>query len=340
MRVRAIFWVLLGCTCLGTLIFAAIRQPTVPVVVQAHWEMPPSATEMTILLLHVTDTEGLPVNGARVHSNAYMTNMTMPPVGISVTAQPGGDYLVRLPLYMAGPSLFQSRHQVLPRAIKHFMYRYHNMIKHTISSYRLSLTASLLAMMLIGLLAGCGSVSSAAQNSNQNGLQGTSLGGSAAPNFHLADQNGHAVSLAQFRGMPVILTFFYTHCPNFCPLIAQKIHTALDIMGSDGQKVAVIGISVDPEHDTKADAQAFAQDHGLASYTHWHYLLGTRSQLSPVWTAYHVAGLPPSVQVISASQMIHSSVVYLIDRQGREQALLDYNFTPAEMASDMKILLG
>jgi protein SCO1 len=217
------------------------------------------------------------------------------------------------------------------------------MSKHTISQYRLLLIAPLLAVLLICLLAGCNAPSSASsgnnQSSNPNGLQGTNLDGTPAPDFHLVDQHGHVISLAQLRGMPVILTFFYTHCPNFCPLIAQKIHTALDTMGSDGQKVAVIGISVDPEHDTEANAQTFSEDHGLANYTHWHYLLGTRSQLTPVWKAYYVEGLPPSAQVISSSQMIHSSFVYVIDKQGREQALLDYDFTPTELANDMKILL-
>jgi protein SCO1/2 len=217
------------------------------------------------------------------------------------------------------------------------------MMKHSLSRYRLLLVASLLAVMLIFVLVGCNAPSSASwgnnQSSNQNGLQGTNLDGTPAPDFHLVDQHGHTISLAQVHGMPVILTFFYTHCPNYCPLIAQKIHTALDLMGNDGPKVAVIGISVDPEHDTAANAQTFSEDHGLASYAHWHYLLGTRAQLSPVWKAYDVQGLPPSAQVISSSQMIHSSVVYLIDQQGREQALLDYDFTPTELANDMKILL-
>jgi cytochrome oxidase Cu insertion factor (SCO1/SenC/PrrC family) len=105
-------------------------------------------------------------------------------------------------------------------------------------------------------------------------------------------------------------------------------------------RVGVLGMSVDPEHDTQADAQRFSADHGLASAAHWHYLLGTRAQLSPIWSAYAVQGLPPSVRVISTSQMIHSSVVYLIDQQGREQALLDYDFTPAELAHDVAMLLG
>lgn len=103
MRVRAIFWLLLGCICLGILGFAAIIRPDVPAVVQTRLETPPSATNMTTLLLHVTDNQGMPVDGARVQSNAYMTNMVMQTDNVSITAQSHGNYLVHVHLYMAGP---------------------------------------------------------------------------------------------------------------------------------------------------------------------------------------------------------------------------------------------
>lgn len=204
----------------------------------------------------------------------------------------------------------------------------------------LLLACTCLGILGFAILKYSGSGASNTTTTSQNNLQGTSLGGAAAPNFHLVDQYGKPVSLAQLKGMPVILTFFYIHCPNFCPLIAQKIHTALILMGSSAQHVAIIGISVDPEHDTPSSAQAFAEEHGLASYVHWHYLLGTRSQLTTVWKAYAVEGLPPSAQIISSDQMIHSSVIYLIDKQGHERALLDYDFTTQTLVSDLKILLG
>lgn len=103
MRVRAIFWLLLGCTCLGILGFAISIQRTSPAVVQTQLETPSSATEMATLLIHVADTEGIPVDGAQVQSNAYMTNMVMQADSISITAQSQGNYLVHLHLYMAGP---------------------------------------------------------------------------------------------------------------------------------------------------------------------------------------------------------------------------------------------
>jgi protein SCO1 len=213
-------------------------------------------------------------------------------------------------------------------------------MKHKTLHCSLSCCVVLLALLLLSLLSGCAAPTSSSQKTSQSSLQGTGLSGTPAPGFHLVDQYGKSVSLSQFKGMPVILTFFYTHCPNYCPLIAQKIHTALDLLDKNAGRVAILGISVDPEHDTQADAQSFSTDHGLASAAHWHYLLGTRAQLSPIWSAYAVQGLPPSVRVISTSQMIHSSVVYLIDQQGREQALLDYDFTPTELAHDVTVLLG
>ena len=103
MRVRAIFWLLLGCTCLVILGFATNIRPVVPAVVQAQLEMSSSATNMTTLLLHVTDNQGMPVDGAQVQSNAYMTNMVMQADKVSITAQSRGNYLVHLHLYMAGP---------------------------------------------------------------------------------------------------------------------------------------------------------------------------------------------------------------------------------------------
>jgi protein SCO1/2 len=181
--------------------------------------------------------------------------------------------------------------------------------------------------------------SSASSTQSNSGLQGTDLGEVAAPDFHLVDQSGKPVSLSQFKGMPVIITFFYTHCPNFCPLLATKIHASLADMGSSAQHVAFLAISVDPKNDTQASVQTFSQEHELQGFANYHYLLGSRSALTPIWNAYHVEGLPPGATVENPNTMIHSSVVYLIDKQGRERILLDYNFTSAELTSDLNTLL-
>lgn len=165
------------------------------------------------------------------------------------------------------------------------------------------------------------------------------LGGVPAPNFHLSDQNGHIVSLAAMKGKVVVLTFWYTRCPDMCPLSAGKVYQTLTSLGKQAGQVAVLAASVDPANDTPTSARQFGQVHQLASYPNWHFLLGSQKRLEPVWKAYAIStdaaqGTSPQGQAIS-----HMAIVYLIDQQGREQLMLPVNFTPPQLTRDIKQLL-
>jgi protein SCO1/2 len=168
--------------------------------------------------------------------------------------------------------------------------------------------------------------------SNGSGLQGTDLGGTPAPNFRLTDQSGNQVSLEQFKGKPVVLTFLYTHCPDVCPLTAEHLHSTMLELGKDAHNVAVLAVSTDPKRDDVAAAMHFSQQHQMTSY--WHYLVGTQQQLSPVWASY-------SIYAQAQQQNInHSMAIFVIDKQGRERVFLSSNdFTPAQLTADLKILL-
>ena len=53
----------------------------------------------------------------------------------------------------------------------------------------------------------------------------------AAPAIALRNQLGRPVSLSQYRGKVVLVTFLYTHCPDVCPLIAGNLHATLSLLG-------------------------------------------------------------------------------------------------------------
>ncbi|HLZ61007.1 MAG TPA: SCO family protein [Ktedonosporobacter sp.] len=171
----------------------------------------------------------------------------------------------------------------------------------------------------------------AAQTSTTTTVQGADLGGKAAPDFHLTDQFGKAISLSQFKGKPVILTFLYTNCPDACPLTAEKLHTTMLSMGSDTQNVGVLAVSTDPARDTEAAALKFSQAHNMQDY--WHYLVGPRETLSPIWTAYNIFAQPDQQKVN------HSLGLFLIDKAGNERTFLDNDFTPEQLATNLKVLL-
>jgi len=173
----------------------------------------------------------------------------------------------------------------------------------------------------------------ATPSTNQSGLQGTDLGSTPAPDFRLTDQFGKQVSLSQFRGEPVVLTFMYTHCPDFCPLTAEKLHQVQLLLGKDASHVVMLAVSIDPKGDTRAAALNFSLAHKLT--TNWHYLIGTHDQLSPVWNAYSVYA-----QNATNNQITHTDAVYLIDKQGRERVFFADDFTSEQLTSDLKVLLA
>jgi protein SCO1 len=166
---------------------------------------------------------------------------------------------------------------------------------------------------------------------NTSSLQGTDLGSSPAPNFSLTDQFGKQVSLAEFKGKPVVLTFLYTNCPDQCPLTAEKLHATLQELGNAAPNVEMLAVSTDPARDTTSAALKFSQTHRMQDY--WHYLVGPKSKLAPIWSSYSIYAQPQQ-QTVN-----HSLGLYVIDKQGHERVFLGNDFTPGQLATDLQVLL-
>jgi protein SCO1/2 len=175
------------------------------------------------------------------------------------------------------------------------------------------------------------STNNSSSDTTVSGLQGTDLGNSPAPNFMLTDQFGKQVSLAEFKGKPVVLTFLYTNCPDQCPLTAEKLHATLQDLGNASKNVEMLAVSTDPARDTTSAALKFSQAHRMQDY--WHYLVGKKDQLAPIWSAYGIYAQPVQ-QTVN-----HSLGLYIIDKQGHERVFLGNDFTPTQLAADLQALL-
>jgi protein SCO1/2 len=126
-------------------------------------------------------------------------------------------------------------------------------------------------------------------------------------NFTLTDEDGKRVSLRDYRGKVVVLTFMYSTCQDTCPVTATTIRGALDDLGHD---VPALAVSVDPAHDTRDSAESFLVKRSLSG-GRMHFLLGTRAQLQPIWRAY---GIQPQGKGFE-----HTARVLLIDKRGRQR---------------------
>jgi protein SCO1/2 len=168
-------------------------------------------------------------------------------------------------------------------------------------------------------------------------LKGADLGGAAAPDFHLTDQTGQSVSLANLSGKVVVLTFLYTHCPDECPLTAEKLHVASEQLGDSMKDVAYLAVSVDPIGDTPEAVRNFVHLHRLDGQLQ--YLSGTRDQLAPVWTAYYIAA-QDSPATTASGTILHSTRVIVIDKTGHQRVNFDSDFDPADLVADVRVLVN
>jgi protein SCO1 len=169
-----------------------------------------------------------------------------------------------------------------------------------------------------------------------SGLHGQATwpaGARPAPDFALSDQNGRRTSLASLRGQNVVLTFLDSRCRRACAREPRSLGTALRLLPRSARPAMVV-VSVDPRRDTPGSARAAARRWGLTAAASWHWLLGSRAELAPVWMSYRIAVRRASGQVT------HTPAVYLIDRRGFERAGLLWPFPPSWPAGDLRILAG
>jgi cytochrome oxidase Cu insertion factor (SCO1/SenC/PrrC family) len=153
--------------------------------------------------------------------------------------------------------------------------------------------------------------------------------------FNLVDGDGKPVSNADFRGKLMLIYFGYTHCPDACPTALQDMADALDKVGPDAaQQIAPIFITIDPERDTVGYIKGYAEqfDPRLVGLT------GSADQVAAAARAYRVY-FRKSTQDADYL-MDHSSIIYLMGRDGKFLGHFTHQTSPEQMAAAIKKSLG
>jgi protein SCO1 len=150
--------------------------------------------------------------------------------------------------------------------------------------------------------------------------------GLRAPDFTLKNQDGDIISMRDFRGRPVIVTFLYTTCEDTCPVQAQTVRGALDELGED---IPAIAIAVDPPRDTPERARAFLSEQRALGRLD--FVLGTRAELERLWDGYYVR--PQSVT------QEHQARFTLVDERGFQRVgYPGFEATAERIAHDIRLL--
>jgi protein SCO1 len=150
-----------------------------------------------------------------------------------------------------------------------------------------------------------------------------------ATDFSLTDQNGKPMSVLALRGRVLAITFLDSHCKQLCPLAGDQLGQAQRVLGNTAN-LSLLVVSVAPATDTPDSERAFAATHHWSG--EWHWLQGSSDQLAPVWKAYGIA-----VEG-TADNVLHSTIVYLVDKAGFQRAGWAGPIQPDVLAHDVRFL--
>lgn len=149
--------------------------------------------------------------------------------------------------------------------------------------------------------------------------------------FELVNQDGKTVTDKDFLGKPLLVFFGFTHCPDICPTTLFEVSEVLNRLGADAEKASAIFVTVDPERDTPEKLKLYLSSfHPRISA-----LSGSEAQLEAIKKAYFVYAKRVPLEGGSYT-MDHTSVVYLMDKQGKFVAPFNLKRDADAAAADLR----
>ncbi len=195
-----------------------------------------------------------------------------------------------------------------------------------------------------------------------------------AADFTLTDQNGLPFHMAEQKGKVVVMCFIYTHCTDICPFIAAKVKEASLQLGPDAKSVVFVAVTTDPKRDVPAVTLPYSKALGLNDV--WHFVGGPAKAVQAVWASYAIgvtvnpetdAVAPPKedkgamamdkppTQGLSSDDLTlvgkivqqfgggydvgHSAPFWIVDKRGFIRVGMDADATPADIVTNVRILL-
>ncbi|MFQ5951457.1 MAG: SCO family protein [Candidatus Geothermarchaeales archaeon] len=171
-----------------------------------------------------------------------------------------------------------------------------------------------------------------------------------APDFTLLNRDGEPVSLSDFHGKVIVLSFLYSHCDDECHIIVAKFaEAAKEFQGTRSEAVVFVAVTVDPERDTPERLREYSRIFAYNGY----YLTGAREALEEVWADYGILTqreeleedeyyLVPTEGSLSTYGVLHPLKILLIDEQGKVRStFLGVEFWLVEdLINDIDLLLS
>ncbi len=155
------------------------------------------------------------------------------------------------------------------------------------------------------------------------------------PDFSLHDQRNQPFTEASLVGHWSLIFPGFTHCPDICPTTLAVLDRSREFLGSDGDALQIILLSLDPERDTSEALAAY-----LAFFNkEFVGLTGEKQQLERLYAGLGIQ----YIRIPGAGgdySVDHSAALLLIDPAGRLAGYFMPPFKSEALAADLRPLLS
>ena len=141
--------------------------------------------------------------------------------------------------------------------------------------------------------------------------------GSTPDDFTFTDTAGQRVTLAGFRGRPLVVSFVYTGCSQVCPtttrFLAKAVREARRVVGKEAFDVVSIGFNV--PSDNPVSMRVFARQNEIDD-PRWAFVVPDAGATAAIASAFGFS------YAAGAGGFDHLTQVTILDPSGRIQAQL------------------
>ncbi|MGH9948948.1 MAG: SCO family protein [Pyrinomonadaceae bacterium] len=165
--------------------------------------------------------------------------------------------------------------------------------------------------------------------------------GQTVRDFSLTNQDGKRISIKDFRGKALAITFIYARCPlpDYCIKMSTNFSDLANLINKDDalkEKFALLSISFDPENDTPAKLRAYGLGYmgkGATDLGVWQLTVGNDNEVKKIADFF---GLRYEIDANDKTQINHSLRTAVIAPDGKVTKIFAGNeWTPAQLLNEL-----
>jgi len=171
--------------------------------------------------------------------------------------------------------------------------------------------------------------------------------GKPVPDFMLTNQDGKIVSIKDFRGKVLAITFIYAQCPlpDYCIKMSTNFSDLANMINADPaakEKLRLLSISFDPARDTPEKLRSYGLGYlgkdARPDFTVWQLAVGKDAEVRKIADFF---GLRYEVDPNDKAQFNHSLRTAVIGPDGNVVKILPGNaWTPTDLLREMEAAAG